>query len=238
MMRNVATMDPAAVPQRERLRWIESFVVVLVLAVIAVGVLGALSMLLLPNVVGSNLSFAAFADEMNLRRHHEWLQYYARRHGSTLPAEGGYQFVLATWTSGTVEHTRENFERYFTPGPARDNDLEFARLRGLLEAGNDPWPDLALTTSTDTHYVGLAMGRPRAGLGRNDALMANDNEDTWSLRDGRIQVLFADGTVRSFTCAELQRDFGVGPFDRNVPVRTWGPEAPIPACRGLSNAAR
>ena len=71
------------------------------------------------------------------------------------PTEGGFRFVLATWTSGVCEHTEEKFDLYFAPG-ARDTDPEWIDLRKRVQKGEDPWPDLRSTSSKDTHYVGRA----------------------------------------------------------------------------------
>jgi hypothetical protein len=65
--------------------------------------------------------------------------------------------------------------------------------------------------------------------------MANDNEGQWSLPDGTVNILFCGGTVRTYSHQDLERLFGVGPFDTARPVLTHGSGSPIAACQSLAN---
>lgn len=202
---------------------------------IAIGILLVLVAVLLRPILDSQRLPNSVADANQLRTHHQWLELYRMKHGSQLPSAGGCRFVLATWTSGVVPHTAENFDKYFSPG-ARDSDGDYQRKRKLIAQGEDPWPALNDVTSVDTHYAGRAQEHLATALkGNDEALMATDNEDWWTLRDGTINILFANGDVRSLSWHVLQKQFGLGPFDPEEPIQTWGPKSPIPECRKLAN---
>lgn len=189
-----------------------------------------------PDLVSTKDATNALGDAANLRTHYAWMLTHKRKHTGALPQEGGYRFVLATWTAKVFDHTRENFDRFWTPGPATINDPVYAELSKMVERGENPWPDLAATTSESTHYVGRSkMHRRTAESSAEEAWMANDNEGGWSLRDGTIHVLLYGGAVRTYEYGMLREQFGFGPFDRNTPIRTWGPDSPIPACQKLDN---
>lgn len=225
-------VTPEPTSQPARWRWFDVVLVLLVAAVVA--------LVMLPSRISSHDPEAnEIADRANLLAQYDWLRDYRRRHGG-LPAEGGFRFVLANWTAGVCEHTRWNLLRFFTPGPSSYNDLRFDEMMKMVARGEGPLPRLADTTSVDTGYVGLAAERPRGdeAWAPGVAWMADDNEGASSLRTGAITVLFGDGAVRTFAYDELAARFGLGPFDRDAPVATWGPAAVIPACRGLSNLSR
>jgi len=66
-------------------------------------------------------------------------------------------------------------------------------------------------------------------------LTSSDNEGGWSLRSGSINVLFSGGAVRTYGYRGLQEQFGLGDFDRDVSIVTFGPTSPIVPCRKLDN---
>lgn len=201
---------------------------------IVISIIGLLAAVLLPNIIGGRLAANIFADTQNLRRHYEWLELYKSKVKS-YPTEGGHKFVLSTWTAGLFDHTEENFDRYFAPG-ARDTDPDWIDLRKRVQKGEDPWPDLRSTSSKDTHYVGRAKDQMRTMTqGANEAWMADDNEGVWLYSDGTVNVLFADGNVRSYSYQMLQETFGLGKFDQAQPVQTWGANSPIEPCKKLDN---
>jgi len=202
---------------------------------IVISIIGVLAAVLLPRVLESRAVANASADAFQLKTHYQWLELYKSKHKKALPHEGGYKFVLSTWTSKIFDHTEENFDLYFSPG-SRDNDPDYRLQRERIEIGEEPWPDLQSTESTDTHYVGRARKYLRsASQGANEAWMATDNEGIWTFSDGTINVLFNGGAVRTYSYQDLMGRFGLGDFDREQPVETWGPNSPIPECQKLDN---
>jgi prepilin-type processing-associated H-X9-DG protein len=169
---------------------------------------------------------------MQLRTHYTWFQFH-KTQAKGLPTEGGHKFVLSTWK--IVDKTEENFDKYFTPG-ARDNDPTWREKRKLIERGENPWPDLGSTTSEDTTYAGRAKEHLRTvEQGGGEAWMANDNEGYWSHRNGSVNILLADGNVRSMSYLKLQELFSLPEMDKENPVVTVGPNSPIDVCRKLAH---
>ena len=200
---------------------------------IVITVLGILTSVLLPLLDRNPTAARAAADAWQLHTHFQWLTDYQRRNQGSLPGEGGHKFVLSTWTSKQFEHTPENLDKYFTPGT---KDPHWRTVRSKLLKGLDPWPDLASVSTADTHYCGRASQHLATARGADAALMATDNEDgLWNLDDGAINVLFADGRVRTYSHRMLRDMFGVGPLDEDHPIATYGPNSPIPACQKLDN---
>ena len=202
---------------------------------IVISIIGVLAAVLLPTILESQDAANAEADRMQMRTHYQWFTIYQQKHKRALPSEGGYRFVLSTWTSKIFDHTEENLDRYFSPG-ARDNDPDYRAARQQMEVGTDPWPDLASTSSLDTHYVGRAREHLRtATQGADEAWMATDNEGVWVFNDGTVNVLFNGGTVRGYSYQDLKGRFGLADMDKNDPIETYGPNSPIPECQKLAN---
>lgn len=202
---------------------------------IVISIIGTLAAVLLPAILESRGAANSEADRQQLRKHYTWLEIYKSKHKGGLPGEGGYKFVLSTWTSKIFDHTEENLDFYFTPG-SRDDDPDYRQVRGMMELQEDPWPDLGSTTSLDTHYVGRARKYLRgAGNKATNALMATDNEGQWTFADGTVNVLFAGSTVRGYSYQDLADRFGLGDLDENEPIMTYGPNSPIPECQKLDN---
>ena len=205
---------------------------------IVIGIVSLLVAVLVPQLIPVQDAAYAVGDVANLRAHRDWLLTYERKHGS-LPMEGGTRFVMATWTSGIAGPTEEDFDRFFTPGPARQNDAAYAELRKRVQRGENPWPNLDATDTTSTHYVGRAKQYLKTRQqGPGEAWMADDNEDGWNLRDGSLNVLFCGGVVRTYSHPQLQDAFGVGALDPSNPVVTHGANSPVPACRALANTSK
>lgn len=203
---------------------------------IVISIIGTLAAVLLPRVLESRDATNVSADSMQMRTHFTWLELYKRAHKNALPMKGGYQFVMSTWTSKIFGHTEENLDIFFSPG-SRDNDPEYRMQRERMELGEDPWPDLGSTASTDTHYVGRARQYLRsASTGADEAWMANDNEGgMWTFSNGSVNVLFNGGVVRTYSYQDLAQRYGLGDFDENQPVETYGPNSPIEPCTKLDN---
>ena len=204
---------------------------------IVISIISLLAAVLVPAVFGSQTAAFALADSANLRWHGQQLEIYKTKNKRGLPTDGGFKFVLHTWS--IVGHTEENFDRYFIPG-RRDNDPDYRDRRSLIERGEDPWQDLKATTSLDTHYAGRAREHLQSATsGEDEAWMADDNEGVWSHADGTVNVLFNGGQVRTYSFLDMKsRGFVQGEFDKNNPIETTGPNSPIPECRKLSNGDR
>lgn len=201
---------------------------------IVIGIIGLLAAVLLPNILENRDAANVLADQRNLSRHFEWLEHYKRKHNQALPMQGGgHKFVLSSWTSGVIEHTPENLDRFFTPG-IRDNNPVYQDLRKQVQAGDNPWPNLAEVRSEHTDYAGRAKEHLRtATQSSSEALMANDNEGMWSHRDGTVNILMNGGTVRTYSYQQLNERFALGDFDIDRPIETCGPNSPIPECQKL-----
>ena len=187
---------------------------------------------LMPTVFGSQVAANVTADSANLEWHGQQLGLYKLQHKRDLPIAGGHKFVLSTWS--IVDKAEESFDRYFIPG-RRDNDPDYRARRAQLERGGKIWEDLKGTTSLDTHYAGRAKDHlASATNGKDEALMADDNEGVWSHPDGTVNVLFHGGAVRSYSFLDLKsRGCVQGELDKQKPLETWGPGSPIPECRKL-----
>lgn len=207
----------------------------LVELLIVISIIGVLTAVLLPRLFESEDAVFAEADRQQLGTHYEWYLDYKRKHKRSLPMAGGHKFVMATWTSKIFDHKEENLDVYYTPGK-RDNDIYYRENRQQMEVGEDPWTDLQSTTTTDTHYVGRAREALSSAQDNTmQAWMANDNEFGWTLRDGTVNVLFADGAVRGYSYQDLVERFQLGEFDTERPIETFGPNSPIPECQKLAN---
>lgn len=193
----------------------------------------ALAVVLVPSTLGRREAFAV-ADRMQMRKHYEWLQIYRMKHRGSLPPVGGSKFILSTWTANVFAHTMCNLDRFFTPGQ-REQDPAYRRARQAIELGEDPWPDLAATTTADTHYVGRAKGHLDTADGPLEAWMATDNEDRWVFADRFVNVLFGDGQVECYGLECLRQRFELDSGELGRPVVTHGSDSPIPACRKLAN---
>ncbi|HLQ38939.1 MAG TPA: hypothetical protein VK348_14110, partial [Planctomycetota bacterium] len=67
-----------------------------------------------------------------------------------------------------------------------------------------------------------------------EAMMADDNEDGLSFRDGTINVLFGDGSVKELHYEDdIMKKYGLGPLDPANPVPTWGKSSPVPELQKL-----
>ncbi|MFY9343975.1 MAG: hypothetical protein WAT39_15910 [Planctomycetota bacterium] len=198
---------------------------------IGAALVGVACPVLVPRVIDSPGQANAFADAAQLHTHAAWLEIFRQKHGGAPPDAGGHQFVLSTWTARIFDHDADAIDRYFTPG---STDPVWRERREAMWRGEDPWPDLSRVTSADTHYAGRASAAPPTATQADEAWVADDNENGWSLRDGAINILLSTGKVRTYSYQDLERLFGVGPFDHSRPVLTHGPDSPIPECRNLA----
>jgi prepilin-type N-terminal cleavage/methylation domain-containing protein len=201
---------------------------------IVISIIGLLAAVLLPNLISSQDAAYSLADKANLGQQYQNLMEYKRKHNDALPAEGGKRFVLAAWVTKTIEHTPENLDRFFTPGPARTNDVNYQEFAKMVRRGENPWPTMNDVTKESTHYAGRAKKWARdREIDGNQAWMANDNDGLWMLRDGTVNVLFSSGAVRTYSYQTLQEELGLPPFEKDKPIPTWGENSPIEPCRKL-----
>ncbi len=201
---------------------------------VVISIIGVLAAVLLPQVMGSRLEANIAADGLQMKTHFTWYEFYKAKHKGSFPVENGHRFVLATWTSGVVEHKEEEFDKYFSPG-LRDNDPYYNEKRRLIEKGENPWPSLNDTTSEDTHYAGRAKEHLRTlNSSGSEALLATDNEGGWVWADGTVNILFVDGNTRRLSYPDMRTRYSLGEFDKNVPMVTVGPNSPIVECQKLA----
>ncbi|MFT4512800.1 MAG: type II secretory pathway pseudopilin PulG [Planctomycetota bacterium] len=215
-------------------RWTESGFTLVEWCVLVVCV-SLMAACALPMAASANHAANASLDTLQLRTHFTWMEIYKRVHRVALPSKGGHKFVLSTWTGKIFDHTPENFDLFFSPG-ARERDSHYFSMRGVMEKGEEPWPDIASVTSEDTHYVGRAHEHLPTAMGSaRDAWIATDNEGQWTFADGHVNVLFNGGNVRSYAYEDLAQRFGLGPLQIDKPILTHGPDSPIPECQKLGN---
>jgi prepilin-type N-terminal cleavage/methylation domain-containing protein len=200
---------------------------------IVISIIGVLAAVLLPRVLESQQTANVAADAANMRTHFGWFVRYQQKHSQALPKEGGYKFVMSTWTSKIFDHTQEEVDKYFVPG---SNDPARLEARERMAKGEDPWPDLNSTSSESTHFVGRAKNHLRSATqGAEEAWMADDNEGVWCHADGSINVLFNGGNVRTYSYQELKEIYQLGDMDKDNPVPTYGDSSPIVPCKKLAN---
>ncbi|MCB9885224.1 MAG: type II secretion system protein [Planctomycetes bacterium] len=200
---------------------------------IVISIIGLLTAALLPRIRDSQVMAYITSDCANLQWQHGTLVTYKNKVG-WLPGQDGHRFVLAPWVEGIVEHTEENFDRYFTPG-RRENDATWISLRPSVQRGVDPWPSLAGVTSADTSYAGRSKAHMTSReAGGNEAWLADDNEGGCSHADGTVNVLFYGGTVRTYSYPQQVSLFAAPPFDAAESVAMTGSGALIPFCRKLN----
>jgi prepilin-type N-terminal cleavage/methylation domain-containing protein len=200
---------------------------------IVIGIIGTLAAVLLPQLLTNQQQANVAADAAQLRTHAQWLMLYQTKHANFLPKEGGYKFVMSTWTSKIFDHTQEDVDKYFMPG---SNDPARQDARERMLKGEDPWPDLNSVTTESTHYVGRAKKELRSAMqGAEEALMANDNEGVWCHPDGSVNVLFVGAKVRTYSYQELQSLYQLPDLDKNNPLPTYGDSTPIVPCKKLAN---
>jgi prepilin-type N-terminal cleavage/methylation domain-containing protein len=199
---------------------------------IVISIIGVLAAVLLPQVIGNRDAANVQADALQLKTHFQWYEMYKLKHQGGLPSEGGYRFVLSTWTSNVVPHTEENLDKYFSPG-ARENDPIYRDCRDRMARGEDPWPNLNATAPEHTHYAGRAKKHLRTVDAAGEAMLANDNDGMWTHRDGTVNLLLADGNTRTLSYEVMQARYGLGHMDPSRPVATFGDGSPIPECKKL-----
>lgn len=195
--------------------------------------LGMCAVALLPNVINGGPTDHSSC-ETNLRKLYEHLLAYRVQRGSW-PSEHGSRFWLCLWTEGILEHTAENRDLFFCPGRLANDPYYQSKIRQTPLA--ELWKDLASTTPADSHYAGpdalVVADLLRLGPSGTVCFAADDNEGEESNhRDGRVNYLLGDGSVRSITLEELQEDGTLGSKDQVIPV---GWRSPVEWLRRLNH---
>ena len=199
---------------------------------IVIAIIGVLAATFLPDLIGSKENANILADSRNLTQMYTWLE---TARGPTklksLPSEGGHKFLLTLWTKDVIDHSPENFDRFFTPGI---DDPYYSKLRAQLVAGEKIWPDLNSVTSEDTHYAARAKEHLKGMTDFKEAWAANDNEGGWAFKGGVVNVLYGNGSVRPLTYQEMKDQNWIVDKDNEV-LKTWGPDSPVPFLQKLMN---
>ncbi len=200
---------------------------------IVVGIVGLLAATFLPDLLAGKETANIEADAANMRQQAQWLeiaQSPAKLGG--LPTEGGHAFLLTLWTKDVIDHSPENFDRFFTPG-VRENEDYYKNLRQQVLHGEKIWTDLRLTTAEDTHYAARAKQYLRGMVDFKEAWVANDNDGGWAFKSGVVNVLWGNGSTRPINLEEMKQ-YGLVDKDTEV-FKTYGPDSPHPALKKLDN---
>lgn len=200
---------------------------------IVVGIIGLLAATFLPDLLAGREQAYIAADAANLKQHYAWQEIYNNpTKVGHRPTEGGHKFLLDVWVKKVVEPTVENFDRFFTPGPTRDEDPHYIELRKQVDRGEKIWTDLRQLTPDDTHYAARAK-EFIAGMSKGDeAWAANDNSSPgWAFTGGTVNVLYGNGNVRPLSLQTMMEEFQWQGLEEVF--KTWGPDSPHPALKKL-----
>lgn len=205
---------------------------------IVVGIIGLLAATFLPDLLAGREQAYIAADAANLKQHYQWQEIYlSPTKVGHRPTDGGHKFLLDVWVKDVVEPTVQNFDRFFTPGPTRDEDPYYIELRKKVDRGEKVWNDLRSLTPDDTHYAARAK-EFIPGMSKGvEAWAANDNESRggpgWSFDGGTVNVLYGNGDVKPLSLNTMKEEFQ-WPGKEEV-FKTWGADSPHPALRKLDH---
>lgn len=201
---------------------------------VVVAIISLLAAVLLPNILGAQIRAHKTGDMANLRWHFQQIQEYVTRYRS-IPRGSGHQFVLDPWVRGVMERTEANRDRYFTPGPASEQDSYYQELR--LKDPERIWREFDGLSSDDTQYAGRLAGQKGVWRSGKSPLMANDNEFMPAFLDHTIHVLMGDGTVKVLLLDPDLIEYGfsgdASPDDEPDKPFPVGPESPHPLLQKL-----
>ena len=205
---------------------------------IVVGIIGLLAATFLPDLLAGREQAYIAADQKNMSQHYQWLEIYKKpEKKGRMPKEGGHKFLLDLWVSQSIDHSVENFDRFFTPGPARDEDNHYQDLRDQVERGDKIWADLRMTSPDDTHYAARATDQIQGMTKATEAWVANDNESrggpSWAFDGGTINVLYGNASVRPLSLQSLMDDYQW--TGKEQVFKTWGADSPHPALKKLDH---
>lgn len=201
---------------------------------VVVFIIGLLAAVFLPDIIGSREQANVLADSKNLSEIAQWCE-RARAPNKLggLPSEGGHKFLLSLWTRDVVDHSVENFDRFWTPG-VREEDPNYKELRKKVERNEKIWESLKDTTPDDTNYAARAKEHLRGMTDYKEAWAANDNDGGWAFKGGTVNILWGNGAVRPLTLEEMKEQYGL--VDKETEVfKTYGKDSPHPALQKLDN---
>ena len=205
---------------------------------IVVGIIGLLAATFLPDLLAGREQAYIAADSKNMQQHYQWMELYkSPTKVGHMPTEGGHKFLLDLWVKKVIEPTVENFDRFFTPGPTRDEDPHYIELRKQVDRGEKIWTDLRSLTPDDTHYAARAK-EFIAGMSKGDeAWVANDNEsrggEGWAFNGGTVNILYGNGNVRPLSLQTMMEEFQWVGLEQVF--KTWGQDSLHPALRKLDH---
>ena len=161
---------------------------------VVVAIIGVLAAALLPSILGGRAEADMIADQSNLRFH--WQNLMAvRDKGFPLPREGGHKLLFAPWVNGTIERTKANRDRYFSPR-TKNQDPRYQEL--VLLDPEKIWRSYDEITSADTSYAARAFEHYASMWQGKSVLFAIDNEDGSFYPDGRILAIMGDGSLETW----------------------------------------
>jgi prepilin-type N-terminal cleavage/methylation domain-containing protein len=201
---------------------------------IVVGIIGLLAATFLPDLLAGREQAYIAADAKNLSQQYQWLDIYrSPTKVGHAPSEGGHKFLLDLWVKKVIDHSVENFDRFFSPG-IREEDPEWIEKRAMVERGETIWPDLASVTSADTEYAARAKEFIPGMSKADEAWVANDNESPgWAFKGGTVNILWGNGNVRPLSLQTMMDQYQWPGTDEVF--KTWGPDSPHPALRKLDH---
>ena len=186
---------------------------------VVIGIISLLAVALLPQVIEGKTAANMAADQANLRWHYATFMNYKNKM-THYPKGGGHEFILRPWVEGMVEHTEQNFDRYFSP--QEDGDERKDELKADVES---IWKSVDDLTSEDTHYAGRAAEHKRRMFSGKEIWMATDNEFGGTYPDGTIIVLMGDGATKKLLRAKQLKEYYPEDIDEEF-VFEVGPNSP------------
>ena len=198
---------------------------------VVMSILSLLVVALLPMLATGQIEANKTADSANLRWHYQGFTAYKTNYRYQ-PRGSGCQFIIDPWIRGTIPHSKDSIDRYFSP-TIQSTDERWRELKEETDL-KDVWRRLEDITSEDTNYAGRAREFKRGMDHAEQAWMANDNEGGNHYEDGTIMVLMSDGVIR-----RLKKDPDLiqhgWPEDEDSEdfVYEVGPDSPHPLLRKL-----
>lgn len=188
---------------------------------VVIGIISLLAVALLPQVIEGRTAANMAVDEANLRWHYQTFMNYKNKM-TYYPRGGGHRFILRPWVEGMVEHTNQNFDRYFSP--QEDGDERRYELKESVGVENI-WKTMDELTTEDTHFAGRASEHKRRMFSGKEIWMATDNEFGNTYADGTVIVLMGDGATRKLLRIKELKDFFPEDVDEEFEFEV-GPNSP------------
>ena len=188
------------------------------------GLLFVLATFVTPGIVKKLNEAECTVCRINLRMCHRGLEAYREEKGHW-PPERGVAFLVAPWAEGTMVQTPHSAGRLTCPGV----DVDTLAIGELPR--EEWWVDLDRVDGDWSAYAGRDPVKfPIVGPLGSEVLAACDNHPTQNHLDV-THVLYADGTIGTFSLEDLKRQ-GIVPEDADRLV--VGPDSPLEELRGLT----